>query len=161
YPVVSGVHSAKQAEDNAAAYEKVRGLSGSVGIPGVVAAVTQEKHIREKIIAPLEEAARVDPGNARWPTQLAYWYAKVNAMKRPSVGPCGEEADEVRKVRLYLGDAQRNDPQGRQGYWAEYQIRTGIARRLETRGAGPLLGPLGERIFADRREAALEQYHFA
>jgi hypothetical protein len=168
YPVVSAVNGARQAAENAAAYEKGRGLSGTGGIPGVLGVLSQEKHIREKIIAPLAEAARVDPGNARWPLQLAHWYARLNAMKRPRLGPGGEEADDVRQMRLYLQDAQKLDPQGRQGYWAEYQIRRDIARRFDTRGyaieevtrhpaplAVTLLGGLGA-MYSEARQMARE-----
>ncbi len=99
------------------------------------------RSLQEKVIAPLQDAARDDPDDARVPVLLSQWDGElwvINATK-----------DYLANAGVgHARAAQKIDPQGRDGYDAEYQLRMEFGRRLEAVGQLPglAIGP-AYRVF--------------
>jgi O-Antigen ligase len=102
--------------------------------------------VRTKILAPLTEAAKDDPDDARvrflqakW--NLVLWTLHAGAI--PDALACARQAEAL-------------DPQGRGGPEAEYQIHMEFARQLEASAqqAGAALGP-AYRIFLEEARPPL------
>jgi hypothetical protein len=81
------------------------------------------RFIQDRVIAPLEQAARDDPDNARVAVQLANWYFRLWAL-----GP-GDESKAL-WAALWARRAQLVNPDGPEGYRTEYGLRVQFAEAL-------------------------------
>ncbi len=100
--------------------------------------------------SPLSLAAQDDPDDARVPVMQSRWAGELWTF-RPLIDPQFRQELQLPSVAVgYAQKAQKLDPQGRDGYYAEYQFLMEVARilegfhRLPATAAG--IGP-GYRLF--------------
>ncbi len=113
--------------------------------------------LKNHVVKPLEEAARLTPDDARAQARLTSWYGELWRLEmlrdREAVGP----EQEFVKALAAASRAQRLDPEGIQGYMAEYQLRLSVGQEWERLAAMP-----ANRDNADKlRELARKQYREA
>jgi hypothetical protein len=85
------------------------------------------KYVRERILAPLEEADKNDRGNVRTRVLLVSWWVQLWA-----INPWNQPATETagRALRGWAEQARLANPEGREPYLAEYEARIRIATVL-------------------------------
>jgi cytochrome c-type biogenesis protein CcmH/NrfG len=99
-------------------------------IPSHVFAPQVDEFLRKKVIQPLRDAViDEDPGDAHRFTQLANWYGEL--WKLPNPDQIARHEYRGRAVAA-AKEAERLDPDGREGYWTEY----GLYQRFAA-GASP------------------------
>ena len=99
------------------------------------------KFLDDKVFGPLKQAALDDPDDAGIRVRQARWGGVLWTIR-------ATDGELARAAVHYAQVAQRLDPQGREGYDAEYQLRMEFGRRLEGVGylPGLAIGPT-YRIF--------------
>jgi hypothetical protein len=102
-----------------------------------------------QVIKPLDDASKIDHGDARIRVQLAQWYGELWSIKHP-------ENILIAGLRE-AQHAQRLDPDGKDGYLAEYTLLTAAAR-VEPPRALPDYAAVRYQVAADvmRRVVALD-----
>lgn len=95
----------------------------------------------EKVFGPLKQAAQDDPDDARIKVLQAQWGRELWTIR-------ADDGELARAAIHYAQVAQHLDPQGRDCYDAEYDLRMEFGRRLEGVGAlpGVAIGP-AYRVF--------------
>jgi hypothetical protein len=81
-------------------------------------------YLKDYILRPLETATRDDPGDATPWVELAHWYGEQAKLYRNG-------SDSSRKALAAAKTAQQLDPDGKEGYLAEYRLRVDLAERLK------------------------------
>jgi hypothetical protein len=157
-PVTSAMGKVRQANDSGKVLlEKLRDKKGR---PVADPIGTLRRHV----IRPLQEAAELDPDNARIAALLATWYGRLWGLDQMSGR--GETPQTVKTMTEAMNQAvraQKLDPGGREGYLAEFHVRDlHIAPLLEARARDDLARkPPDKARAAKYQEGAREQYRLA
>jgi hypothetical protein len=85
-------------------------------------------YLHQHVLKPLERAAAADPSSAVPPIELANWNGERWRLfpREPGLGE---------KAVRYAVRAQQLDPDGKDGYLAEYRLRTAFGERLKEKAA--------------------------
>jgi hypothetical protein len=82
-------------------------------------------YVQQKIIEPLAQASRLTPDDARLHVQLARWNGLLWELKWLETK--FSDPDVLKRAIGHAVRAARLDPDGGQGYWAEYHVRMQLA----------------------------------
>jgi tetratricopeptide (TPR) repeat protein len=114
--------------------------------------------IRKGVLERLEEAKRLTPDDARLHVQLAWWYGLL--WQHLEWQTARSDLPIAEKAIVHGDQATRLDPEGGQGYWVQYVLRTRLFAVLNEEVAAK--GPNRDPIFVAERElAARRQYELA
>jgi hypothetical protein len=101
--------------------------------------VNTANDLQKKVIPHFEKARQADPEDARTFISLARVYGELWSF-RESLLPSVENDKYGERAVRYALEAKRLDPDGRNGYEAEYDLRLRFARQLEPDAKGLLVG---------------------
>ena len=85
------------------------------------------ERLNKTVLAPLQEAVKEEPDDVRVKLLLAQWSGELW-----SIYPAGNLDMQMATAAVaWAKQAEQLDPQGRDGYEADYRLRMGFGRRLE------------------------------
>jgi hypothetical protein len=88
-----------------------------------------DDHLKRAVLGPLRQAESEDPGNARLDVYLAEWHGQLWGVL--AAGDPQADPELSRAALRWASRAQRLNPQGLEGYLAEYQARRRFAETDE------------------------------
>jgi len=114
--------------------------------------------IRKTVLSRLEQAARLTPDDARLYVQLAWWNGLL--WQHLELQTASSDSPIATQALRYGAQATALDPEGIQGYWVQYVLRTRFFATLNEGLAakGPNRDPL---FIATCKENARRQYEYA
>jgi O-antigen ligase len=159
-PVTNAMAKVRQANDNGRELAKRgRAVADPVG------------SIRRQVLQPLKEAARLDGDNARIRALLAGWYGRLWAMEEMAArGDTPQTVEGMKEAMKQALLARQLDPHGREGYFAEYQLRDQhfgatldllAAKLLESAAKDEARAADLRKAARNYRRGAQDQYHNA
>lgn len=102
--------------------------------------------LTEQVLDPLDRAVKLDRYNARLHTELLELYGRMWAQDT--------REDYALRIVHHANAAQKLDREGKDGYWAEFQVRQQVVRRLQA-DREKFVGRLGE----ERYERTVREQH--
>jgi hypothetical protein len=104
--------------------ENARNFSKLISKRDSATAQNPIQYVTKGVIRPLEEALRYEPEDARFHSVLAGWYGRLWGMEQIAGTQTPQSLERSMNAAMkHALMSQKLDPEGRQGYFAEYQLR--------------------------------------